>query len=146
MVDATSGLALMSGMSDREIDKICRYTNYYELERRPDFYGHAERRRVSTADVMNEIQWIRRVGYSHRPNQPTPELASIAMPLGSKTHGIPLALGVGGMNDRINQKKHFILQTLRDLIAAFHAEDEADSHASEDGMAWHDRVETATVL
>ena len=127
MVDAVTGLALMSSMSDREIDKICRYTNYYELGRRTDYYEHDEPRRISTEELMKEIRWTRHVGYAYRVGQPTPELASIAIALDSGTHGIPLALGVGGMKDRIHPKKAFILATMRQVVAEFQARDEIEA-------------------
>jgi DNA-binding IclR family transcriptional regulator len=121
MVDATGGLALMSGMSDRQIDKICRYTNYYDLGRRDDFYGHNEKKRVSIDEVMMQIQYIRHVGYAYRCGTPTPDLASLAIPLDGDPNGIPLSLGVGGVKDRINAKKSYILATMRELVAEFNA-------------------------
>lgn len=112
MVDASAGLALMSKMNDRQIDKICRYTNYYEL---------GDNNRVSVEETMAEIRWIRHTGYSYRANKPTPEVSSISFTLDEDLHGIPLAIGVGGLADRISRNKSHIVATMRDCIAAFKA-------------------------
>lgn len=125
MVDSVGGLALMSLLSDAEIDKICRYTNYYELNRREDFYDKPAER-IVTSEIMSELRWIRQVGYGHRSKQPTPELSAIAMPLRSESHGVPLALGVGGMCDRIDRHKTAIVEIMRELVKEFHAADPGD--------------------
>ena len=112
MVDASSGLALMSRLSDRQIDKICRYTNYYELN---------DDRRVSVEEMMAEIRWIRHTGYSYRANKPTQEVSSISFTLDEELYGIPLAVGVGGLADRISRNKSDIVSTMRECIADFKA-------------------------
>ena len=83
MLDATAGMALMSRMRDREIDKIYRYSNYYELN--PD-------KAITLDDVMSRIRWIRHTGYCYWPEHPVPGIASIAMSLGESVNGIPLAI------------------------------------------------------
>lgn len=112
MVDASAGLALMSRMTDRQIDKICRYTNYYEL---------GDDARVSVEDTMAEIRWIRHTGYCYRANKPSPEVSSISFTLDEDLHGIPLAIGVGGLADRISRNRAHIVTTMRECIAAFKA-------------------------
>lgn len=112
MVDSSSGLAMMAKMKDREIDKICRYSNYYEL-------GDSER--ISYEAILREVEWVRHVGYSYAPNKPTEDVSSIAMALDSSLHGVPLAIGVGGLADRIAKHKVDIIDTMRELIAEFSA-------------------------
>jgi len=109
-VDSAAGLALMTEMKDREIDMICRYTNYYQM---------AERQRFSLDEVMREIRWARQVGNVYLARKPTPEVSSIAMILGEKIHGIPLAVGVGGFADRIARAQYDIIETMKDCIARF---------------------------
>lgn len=109
LIDSSGGRAMMARMNDRAIDKLCRYTNYYEM--RDD--------RVSYDDVMKDIAWIRHVGYSYMPNWPTPDVSSISIALDADLHGIPLAIGVGGLADRIESKKTEILAIMRDMIAEF---------------------------
>ena len=86
MLDATSGMALMSQMRDREIDTIYRYSNYYELN---------PGREITLENVMQRIAWIRHTGYCYWPEHPLPGIASIAMPLKESGYGIPLAIGIG---------------------------------------------------
>ncbi len=110
LVDSSGGRAMMSRMGDRAIDKLCRYTNHYEL-------GGGQK--VLFADVMHDINWIRHVGYCYRPNCPTEDVSSISIALDADLHGIPLAIGVGGLADRIARKKVDIVATMRELIAEF---------------------------
>jgi DNA-binding IclR family transcriptional regulator len=123
MVDSSSGLALMSRMRQRDIDKIYRYTKHYGLGggALPQF-----------EDLMREVRWTRQVGHAYVPKRPTPELSSIAMPLDESLYGIPLAIGVGGMADRISRAKQDIIEIMEEAIGAFNArqqEEDAAEHA-----------------
>jgi len=110
MTKSTSGMALMSRMTDRQVDKLCRHINYYELG--PDS-------RVDIREVMKELAWIRKVGYCYIEHRPVLGISSLAFPLGETLHGIPLALGVGGVHDRIASRKAEIVATIRETIAEF---------------------------
>lgn len=116
MSNSSAGLALMSRMSDRQIDKLCRQIHYYEL---------SNSAWLDVDRVLKDVAWIRHVGYSYRPKAPTPQVASIAFPMGDQLHGIDLAVGVGGLDDRIARNQHHIVTVLRKAIADFHAEEEA---------------------
>lgn len=120
LVDSAGGLALMSEMKDREIDKICRYTNYYQL---------AERQRFDLDELMREIRWTRHTGYAYMANKPQKELSSISMTLGEKIHGIPLAIGVGGLAERIARKQYDIIEEMKACIAEFKAFREEQDYA-----------------
>lgn len=113
MTDSTSGLALLSRMSDRQVDKICRNVNYYESEAGD---------RVDIAAVLKELAWVRHVGYCSRDDAPAPGISSLAFPLDETLYGIPLALGVGGMTDRLQNAKSEIVKAVRATIAEFNAE------------------------
>lgn len=106
MVDSTSGLALMSKMSDEAIDKICRYTNYYQLLDR----------RVEFEDVLKQVNHVRSKGFVIMRSGESDELASIAMPLGKTIHNLPLSLGVGGYADRILDARQDIVKHLRTIV------------------------------
>jgi len=110
LVDSAAGLALLSEMKDREIDRICRYTNYYQL---------ADGRRFDYDELMRHVRWTRQTGYAYLEHKPVHELSTIAMTLDEKIHGIPLAIGVGGMHDRISRAKCDIIATMRECIAEF---------------------------
>lgn len=126
LIDSSGGRAMMSRMSNRAIDKLCRYSNHYEM-------GTDER--VSYDEVMKDIAWIRHVGYSYIPNRPTPDVSSISIALDADLHGIPLAIGVGGLADRIGPKKADILAIMRELIAKFTASHGAPPIADTDDGA-----------
>lgn len=111
MLDSSSGLALLSRMRDREIEKIYRYSNYYGLN--PD-------NRITFEDVMSRIRWIRHTGYCHWPDHPVPGIGSITMPLGESAHGIPVVLGIGGTTERLSVRRAELVSIMRETIAEFH--------------------------
>lgn len=121
MTDSSAGLALMSQMSDRKIDKLVRQIHYYEL---------SPTRVLDIESVMKDVRWIRHTGYCHLANHP-PGLASIAFPIGSQLHGIELALGVGGLTERISRKQYDIIEAMKAEIARFHAAHEEPAAAAE---------------
>ncbi|NML05864.1 IclR family transcriptional regulator [Sphingomonas sp. G-3-2-10] len=132
MLDATSGMALMSQMRDQEIDKIYRYSNYYELN--PD-------RRITLDDVMRRIRWIRHTGYCYWPEHPVPGIASIAMPLGDSIHGIPLVLGIGGTTERLSRRRAELVELMRTKIAEFHERQRNNAANGDDIETWLDAAE-----
>jgi DNA-binding IclR family transcriptional regulator len=119
MSRSTAGLALMSQMSDRQVEKLIRQIHYYEL-------SNTETLDMKT--LMREVAWVRQTGYCFMSDNP-PGAASIAVPLGDERHGIQMAIGVGGLNDRISDNKAKIVEILRNAVADFRAtcdeEDEA---------------------
>jgi DNA-binding IclR family transcriptional regulator len=117
LVHSSGGRAMMARMNDRAIDKLCRYTNHYDI-------GNGIR--VDYDELMKDIRWIRHVGYSYMPNQPTEDVSSISIALDADLHGIQLAIGVGGMADRIARAKTDIVATMRELIAEFNDRHRAD--------------------
>ena len=110
LTQSTSGMAILSKMADRQVDKLVRHINYYEAE------GGT---RVEIAQVMRELRWIRQVGYCYDEKRPDPRVLSVAFPLEETLHGIPLALGVGGLTDRISRNISDICTTIRETIAEF---------------------------
>lgn len=111
LTESTSGMALLSRMGDRQIDKVCRHINYYESDK-----GH----RVDPDSFARELAWVRHVGYCYRENAPHPSVSSIAFPLEETMYGIPLALGIGGTCERLARKKSELTRTIREVIAEFH--------------------------
>lgn len=106
MVDSTSGLALMSKMSDEAIDKICRYTNYYQILDK----------RVEVEDVLDQVRQVRKSGFVLLRTGEHNQLASIAMPLAKTIHNLPLAIGVGGYADRIIDARRDIVRHMRTIV------------------------------
>lgn len=130
LVDSTAGLALLSTWSDLEIDKVCRYTNYYELNRATSVYDEPAHGRISASTVIQEVNEVRRLGYSFRAGKPIPEVAAIAMAMKSTAHGIPLAIGVGGLSHRIAENKDAIVETMRRKITAFNLSEQVNTGES----------------
>ena len=109
MTNSSAGTALLSQMSDAQVDKICRYINYYELD--PG--------RVDPDQILGQVRSVRQLGYSFAPYRPTPATASIAFPLGEQLHGVPIAIGVGGLTERIVQRKTELIDVCLEAIAGF---------------------------
>jgi DNA-binding IclR family transcriptional regulator len=110
LTQSTSGMAILSKMSDRQVDKLCRHINYYEAE---------DGNRVEIAQVMRELRWIRQVGYCYDEKRLDPRVLSVAFPLEETLHGIPLSIGVGGLTDRISRNISDIVATIRETIKEF---------------------------
>ena len=66
---------------------------------------------------------------AYMANKPTPEVSSISMTLGEKIHGIPLAIGVGGLAERISKAQYDIIETMKECIAEFKAIREEQHYA-----------------
>jgi DNA-binding IclR family transcriptional regulator len=99
-------------MHHRDVDKIYRYTRHYGL-------GGEDL--LSFEALIREVRWTREVGHAYVPKRPTPQVSSIAMPLDESLYGTPLAIGVGGMADRIARAKQDILDIMSEAIAAYKA-------------------------
>jgi len=109
MTNSSAGAALLSQMSDAQVDKICRYINYYELD--PG--------RVDPNEILRQVRSVRQLGYCFAPYRPTPATASVAFPLGEQLHGVPIAIGVGGLTERIVQRKTQLIDVCLEAIAGF---------------------------
>lgn len=123
LTDSTSGIALLSRMRNRQIDKICRNINYYERD---------PANRIDLDALMHEVEWTRHVGYCARMDAPTPGIGSIAFPLDETLHGIPLAIGIGGHKDRLKDRIFDLLAIVREAIADFARESPAEDLQSFD--------------
>ncbi len=133
LTESTSGMALLSRMNDRQVDKICRQINYYESD---------STYRVDVKSVLRELAWVRQTGFCSRRNQPDPSVSSLAFPLQESLYGIPLALGIGGLAKRLAKTETTLTQIARDTIAEFQAE--GDDH-DQPQAAWYDVPELAEV-
>lgn len=114
MTRSSAGLALMSRMSDRKGEKFVRQIHYYELSNTDT---------LDLKTLMREVAWVCHTGFAYMPNNP-PGAASIVFPLRDETHGIQLAIGVGGLNDRI--AKNQATEAMTAAIADFHTAHDDD--------------------
>ncbi|WP_127107523.1 helix-turn-helix domain-containing protein [Pararhodobacter zhoushanensis] len=111
LIDSSAGLTILSRLRDSAIEKFYRFTKYHYP--RLEYFA-------SYADLMKEIRWVRYIGHCYMPMLPTPEVASVAIPLEEEMFGIPLALGVGGLQPRIAARKEELLAIMHEAVAEFH--------------------------
>jgi DNA-binding IclR family transcriptional regulator len=97
MIDSAAGLALLSQMSDRQIEKIFRYSHYYRMND-----GEAHR----LEGLMQDIRWIRQIGYAHHETRPRPlgdrdaaRPDDVRRPVGDRRRRL-------GRSDRESQNRH----------------------------------------
>lgn len=98
------GTALMSSMTDDEIAALAT-TQAARSRSRGD--------RVELAKVMAGVQETREKGYCVVSDAVLPDTAAIAFPFPSEMEGFPVAIGVGGLRDRILRNEKFIAKTVR---------------------------------
>ncbi len=116
---ARSGLGqlLLSARPDDTVDRLLRRIN---IEDAPD-------RRTPLPDLMIRIRDIRQRGCMSFPSttyRPGPGSSRCCLPV--RRHGRVLAIGVGGLVDRLEQKEEQILHELREGIATFADSTKAD--------------------
>ncbi len=107
---SAAGLVLMSRMSAKAVDKLCRHINAY-------VGGKGDR--IDIPQLQDQLAWIRREGYALLAAFPFPNAAAIAMPLPAAPHGVQLTLGVGGLNSRIARKKSEIVAIMTEGVAKY---------------------------
>jgi DNA-binding IclR family transcriptional regulator len=131
LTHSAAGMVLMSRMPPKMVDKLVRHINVYQQDRSM---------RVDIDQLNEQLDWVRREGYSLLAAFPLPEAAGLAMPLPRAAHGIPLTIGVGGLNSRIARHKSEIIAVMREAIAEYEqklaaAPTEAESAEAEPGEA-----------
>jgi len=110
LTHSAPGLALMSRMDSRTIDRVCRQINAYIDDRRL---------RADIDQVTEHIGEIRNRGYSLLAAFPFPSASSVAVLLPQTAHGASLTLGVGGLNERIMRNRSMILDVLHEAVRRY---------------------------
>jgi DNA-binding IclR family transcriptional regulator len=110
LTHSAPGLALMSRMENKTVDRICRQINAYV-----DDPAH----RADVGQVSEHIAEIRRTGYSVLAAFPFPQASSVAMLLPQTAHGASLTLGVGGLNERIMRNRARIVEVLDEAVRRY---------------------------
>lgn len=125
MTRSSAGLALMSEMTDRQVEKLVRQIHYY---------GLSGEEALNLKDFMREVDWVRRTGYCLLKDS-IPGATGIAFPLRDEHHGIHMAVGVGGTTERISRKEVDIIEIVQNAIREFEAAPiELDEEALEDRL------------
>jgi IclR family KDG regulon transcriptional repressor len=98
------GNAILSQLPDDEIAALVKRANIRTKKR-------SERK--DPARLMEDVRSVRQRGYSIYYDALSPDTGAIAVPFPSSMEGFPMAIGVGGLRDRIQRNEAAILRTLR---------------------------------
>ncbi len=109
MTCSALGRVLLARKSDDEIRAIVRRNNAD---------ADSDAHRVSERQFMEEIAEIRRSGFAESRGKMTPGANVIAMLVPDQADGAPLAIGVGGPIERIEERRQEILRVLREHFPA----------------------------
>ena len=101
------GLAILSQLDDEEITALMVRYNI-RSRRRND--------RVEIEELLHEVAGIRERGYAVRYDAVFPDTAAIGVPFPSPMPGFPLALGVGGLRDRIRRNEQAIQRAIQGIL------------------------------
>lgn len=102
------GSALLSLLPDEEIVAIAT---------RQAMRTRVRAERIDLSELKKSIEETRSKGYSLISDAVLPDTAAIAFPCPSEMEGLPLAIGVGGLRDRILRNEKQIVRTIRSSIA-----------------------------
>lgn len=102
------GIALLSQLSDTEVDELVRRANL-RARRRDD--------RIDRARLTREIEEVRETGCCIRYDAVIPDSGAIGIPFPSDVDGFPLALGVAGLTSRIRRNEKLLYRKVRACLA-----------------------------
>ena len=104
LTQSAVGWLLMSRMSDDEIDNVVRRTNI-ATERVND--------RIRVEEMLDRVRTIRTDGYASAENVPFLGGATLCVLLPVTIQGRPVALGIGGVLERVRQNRARYLAVLQ---------------------------------
>lgn len=131
----STGFCFLSRLHDDEIGRITRRINIGIMD--ADF-------RRSEADVLADVNTMRRDGYFHADGFMEPGVASIAKLVENGNDATPLAIAVGGRTENLAAKKDMILEAideLRDTLSTGSAISPSSDQQSEIFQRMHDLIE-----
>ena len=131
----STGLCFLSRLHDDEIGRITRRINIDSMD--ADF-------RRSEADVLADVNTMRRDGYFHADGFMEPGVASIAKLVENGNDATPLAIAVGGRTENLAEKKDVILEAideLRDTLSTGSAISPSSDRQSAIFQRMHDLIE-----
>lgn len=112
LTHSSLGWLLLSEKPDPMIEKIVRQINIIEAEPAD---------RVEIDALFETLQAVRRLDHCFIPDRPLAGAATVSMLLPWDLHGRRLAIGVGGLLDRIEPALPSIVATMRETIAGYAA-------------------------
>jgi DNA-binding IclR family transcriptional regulator len=113
---SATGFALLSRVDEEEVRALVRRTNAERESGQPA---------VDLNAVLAHVQGVRETGYAFSRGLVTPGAGSIAMllPSGIEPRDRPLALGISGFLDRLEQREAQIVDAMQAAIRKFLADD-----------------------
>ena len=102
------GISIAMQLPDEEINRLLERTNN-RAKRRGD--------RLDPAKVAHEVREARQRGYTTVYEALLPDTGAVAAPFPSAVKGFPMAIGVGGLRDRIRRSEQSISRSIRSAIA-----------------------------
>lgn len=102
------GTAILSQLPDDEIASLASRANS-RARRRADH--------VQLEEVMRHVEDVREKGFTVTYDAVFPDTGAIAVPFPSHVEGFPLAIGVGGLRERIRRNEAAILRTVKSSLA-----------------------------
>jgi len=107
---SSHGWVLLSRLEAERVDRTCRLVN----SREPNL-----RLRVKPDDALRRVEHIRNRGYFYHRNTFLVGGASVSMLLPGKVAGRAVAVGVGGMVDRVEKKLDEIIPRLEKVVRSY---------------------------
>jgi DNA-binding IclR family transcriptional regulator len=98
------GIAIVSQMGDDDIASLVERTNRRTRQRS---------KRVDLATIMKAVVTTREHGYAVVYGALFPDTGAVAAPFPSEANAFPMAIGVGGLQERIRRNELAIARTLR---------------------------------
>lgn len=102
------GMAILSQLTDEEIVAIIERTNA-RAKRRSD--------RIDLTAVLRDTALVRERGFATLADALFPDTAAIAVPFPSDIASFPMAIGVGGLRDRIRRSEATIVRAVRTSLS-----------------------------
>jgi DNA-binding IclR family transcriptional regulator len=102
------GTAILSQLPDEEIAALAARAN-----------ARARRRseKVDPEPVMRAVREARQRGFAVLYDAVFPDTGALAVPFPSQVEGFPMAIGVGGLRERIRRNERAILKAVRSAMA-----------------------------
>lgn len=104
MICAATGRVLLSQKADKDVRAIVRRNNADVKE---------SWQRVGETEFMREIDRIRERGYAQTRGNMTPGASVLAMIVPVEAGVTPMAIGVGGPTERIDERREELLKSMR---------------------------------
>ena len=105
------GAAILSQLGDEEVDNLVERSNAR---------ARKKSEHIEPARVRREIQEVRERGYAMMYDALFPDTGAIAVPFASEVEGFPMAIGVGGLRDRIRRNELALYRTVRACLNRHH--------------------------